>query len=109
MEEAVDGFEDDANSVISSNTISVSGDDEYGITSGIRLTGYEVKDNGVIPDYNFRVAGVKILKIESRATEPLSHLMTLRIAVSNQIFSLQSRTVLITRIKMVLLSTSATI
>lgn len=34
MEEAVDGFEDDANSVISSNTISVSGDDEYGITSG---------------------------------------------------------------------------
>ena len=70
MEEAVDGFEDDANSVISSNTISVSGDDEYGITSGIRLTGYEVKDNGVIPDYNFRVAGVKILenRIESNGT-----------------------------------------
>ena len=67
MEEAVDGFED---SVISSNTISVSGDDEYGITSGIRLTGYEVKDNGVIPDYNFRVAGVKILenRIESNGT-----------------------------------------
>lgn len=62
MEEAVDGFDDDANSVISSNTISVSGDDEYGITSGIRLTGYEVKDNGVIPDYNFRVAGVKIVE-----------------------------------------------
>lgn len=70
MEEAVDGFEDDANSVISSNTISVSGDDEYGITSGIRLTGYEVKDNGVIPDYNFRVAGVKIIenRIESNGT-----------------------------------------
>ena len=70
MEEAVDGFEDDANSVISSNTISVSGDDEYGITSGIRLTGYEVKDNGVIPDYNFRVAGVKIVenRIESNGT-----------------------------------------
>ena len=70
MEEAVDGFEDDANSVISSNTISVSGDDKYGITSGIRLTGYEVKDNGVIPDYNFRVAGVKILenRIESNGT-----------------------------------------
>lgn len=70
MEEAVDGFEDDANSVISSNTISVSGDDEYGITSGIRLTGYEVKDNGVIPDYNFRVARVKILenRIESNGT-----------------------------------------
>ena len=69
-EEAVDGFEDDANSVISSNTISVSGDDEYGITSGIRLTGYEVKDNGVIPDYNFRVAGVKIVenRIESNGT-----------------------------------------
>ena len=67
------------------------------------------RTNGVIPDYNFRVAGVKILRIESRATEPLSHLMTLKIAVSNQIFSLQSRTVLITRIKMVLLSTSATI
>ena len=69
MEEAVDGFEDDANSVISSNTISVSGDDEYGITSGIRLTGYEVKDNGVIPDYNFRVA-VKIIenRIESNGT-----------------------------------------
>ena len=66
MEEAVDGFEDDANSVISSNTISVSGDDEYGITSGIRLTGYEVKDNGVIPDYNFRVAGVN--RIESNGT-----------------------------------------
>lgn len=70
MEEAVDGFDDDANSVISSNTISVSGDDEYGITSGIRLTGYEVKDNGVIPDYNFRVAGVKIVenRIESNGT-----------------------------------------
>ena len=70
MEEAVDGFEDDANSVISSNTISVSGDDEYGITSGIRLTGYEVKDNGVIPDYNFRGAGVKIVenRIESNGT-----------------------------------------
>lgn len=70
MEEAIDGFDDDANSVISSNTISVSGDDEYGITSGIRLTGYEVKDNGVIPDYNFRVAGVKILenRIESNGT-----------------------------------------
>lgn len=70
MEEAVDGFEDDANSVISSNTISVNGDDEYGITSGIRLTGYEVKDNGVIPDYNFRVAGVKIVenRIESNGT-----------------------------------------
>lgn len=70
MEEAVDGFEDDANSVISSNTISVSGDDEYGITSGIRLTGYEVKDNGVIPDYNYCVAGVKIVenRIESNGT-----------------------------------------
>lgn len=70
MEEAVDGFDNDANSVISSNTISVSGDDEYGITSGIRLTGYEVKDNGVIPDYNFRVAGVKIVenRIESNGT-----------------------------------------
>ena len=109
MEEAVDGFEDDANSVISSNTISVSGDDKYGITSGIRLTGYEVKDNGVIPDYNFRVAGVKILENRIESNQPLSHLMTLKIAVSNQIFSLQSRTVLITRIKMVLLSTSVII
>ena len=70
MEEAVDGLDDDANSVISSNTISVSGDDEYGITSGIRLTGYEVKDNGVIPDYNYCVAGVKIVenRIESNGT-----------------------------------------
>ena len=49
MEEAVDGFDDDANSVISSNTISVSGDNEYGITSGIRLTGYEVKDKRCYP------------------------------------------------------------
>lgn len=67
MEELVDGIDDDANSVISSNTISVSGDDEYGLTSGIRLTGYEVKDNGVIPDYNYCVAGVKIVenRIES--------------------------------------------
>ena len=70
MEEAVDGFDDDANSVISSNTISVSGDNEYGITSGIRLTGYEVKYNGVIPDYNCIGAGVKILenRIESNGT-----------------------------------------
>ena len=60
MEEAVDGFEDDANSVISSNTISVSGDDEYGITSGIRLTGYEVKDNGVIPENRIESNGTTI-------------------------------------------------
>lgn len=70
MEELVDGIDDDANSVISSNTISVSGDDEYGLTSGIRLTGYEIKDNGVIPDYNYCVAGVKIVenRIESNGT-----------------------------------------
>lgn len=70
MEELVDGIDDDANSVISSNTISVSGNDEYGLTSGIRLTGYEIKDNGVIPDYNYCVAGVKIVenRIESNGT-----------------------------------------
>lgn len=70
MKEAIDSVDADSNTVISSNTISVSADNAHGYTGGILLTGYELKDNGVIPDHDFRVAGVKISenRIESNGT-----------------------------------------